>query len=37
MTLMRFNSGKWFTDELSIFLKDIYPYFLDLDQRVEEE
>ena len=37
MTLMRFNSGKLFNDELSIFLKDIYPYFLDIDQRVEEE
>ena len=37
MTLMRFNSGKWFNDEPSIFLKDIYPYFLDLNQRVKEE
>ena len=37
MTLMRFNSGKWFHDEFSIFIKDNDPYFLDIYQQVEEE
>ena len=37
MTFMKFNSGKWFNAELSIYLMDSYPFSLNPDQRVKEE
>ena len=37
MTFMKFNSGKWFNAELSIYLMDSYPFPLNFERRVEEE
>ena len=33
MTFIKFNSGKWFNAELSIFLMDYYPYFTNTGQQ----
>ena len=37
MTFIKFNSGKWFNAELSIYLMDAYPFPLNPDQKVKEE
>ncbi len=37
MTFMKFNSGKWFNAELSIYLMDSYPFVLNSDQQIKEE
>ena len=37
MTFMKFNSGKWFNAELSIYLMDSYPFILNSDQQIKEE
>ena len=37
MTFIKFNSGKWFNAELSIYLIDAYPFSLNPDQKVKEE
>jgi hypothetical protein len=37
MTFMKFNSGKWFNAELSIYLMDFYQLILNEDQLVKEE
>lgn len=37
MTFIKFNSGKWFNAELSIYLMDSYPFASNPDQRVKEE
>jgi hypothetical protein len=37
MTFIRFNSGKWFNAELSIYLMDSYPFAVNSDQRFKEE
>ena len=37
MTFIKFNSGKWFNAELSIYLMDSYPFELNSDQKVKEE
>jgi len=37
MTFIKFNSGKWFNAELSIFLKDSYPFVTNVGQQVREE
>jgi hypothetical protein len=37
MTFMKFNSGKWFNAELSIYLMDLYPFTFNAGQKVEEE
>lgn len=37
MTFIKFNSGRWFNAELSIFLMDFYPPVLDSEQKAKEE
>jgi hypothetical protein len=37
MAFIKFNSGKWFNAELSIFLMDSYPLVFNIDQQIEEE
>jgi hypothetical protein len=37
MTFMKFNSGKWFNAELSIYLMGSYPFVLNSDQQIKEE
>ena len=37
MTFMKFNSGKWFNAELSLYLMDSYPFVLNSDQQIKEE
>ena len=37
MTFIKFNSGKWFNAELSIYLMDFYPFVLEYDQKAKGE
>jgi len=37
MTFMKFNSGKWFNAELTIYLMDSYPLSLNPERRVKED
>ena len=37
MTFIKFNSGKWFNAELSIYLMDLYPFVLEYDQKAKGE
>jgi hypothetical protein len=37
MTLMKFNSGKWFNAELSIYLMDSYPIVMSYEQDQEQQ
>jgi len=37
MTFMKFNSGKWFNAELSIFLMDSYTFVVKKEQQEKEE
>ena len=37
MTFMKFNSGRWFNAELSIFLMDSYPFLIKIEQQTKEE
>ena len=37
MTFIKFNSGKWFNAELSIYLMDAYPFPLNPDEQIKEE
>ena len=37
MTFMKFNSGRWFNAELSIFLMDLYPFAVQKEQLRREE
>ena len=37
MTFIKFNSGKWFNAELSIYLMDAYPLPLNPVEKVKEE
>jgi len=36
MTFIKFNSGKWFNAELSIYLMDAYPFPLNPAEQVKE-
>jgi len=37
ITFMKFNSGRWFNAELSIFLMDSYPFTVKKEQQEKEE
>ena len=37
MTFIKFNSGKWFNAELSIYLMDSYPFVMNFQKQPEEE